>query len=429
MPQELFINPLSAEVQEIISNRPNWITRHGMLLLLLVMGAMAGVCYFIRYPDIVATTARLTSINAPKPVVAVNGGQLVKLLVSEGQVVKMNDAVGYMKSSASHAVILLLQARLATISDVIIHNQTEKLESLFDGYLSPDSLGELQQPYQTFSQALLTFKSYLSHGFYPRKKNMLFSDRQYLEQLLANLEQQKTFQTEDVHLSETTFAANESLKHDKVISEFDYRNEKSKLIGKQLSLPQINASIIGNKSQQHDKEKEIVELENQIAQQKAIFIQAVNTLQSQAEEWCHKYILTAPVDGKVSFATFLQENQQLTSNQTICYINPENSSYFAEMTIPQANFGKIAAGQKVLLKFPAYPSQEFGAVQGTIGFISRIPTDSGYAAKVMLPAGLITNFKKQIQFREGLTASGEIITKDMRLLERFYYSIVGKMTN
>ncbi len=44
----------------------------------------------------------------------------------------------------------------------------------------------------------------------------------------------------------------------------EYRNEKSKLIAKQLSLPQINASIVSNESQQNEKRKEIAELENQI---------------------------------------------------------------------------------------------------------------------------------------------------------------------
>ncbi len=194
-----------------------------------------------------------------------------------------------------------------------------------------------------------------------------------------------------------------------------------------MSIPQINAAIISNQSQQNDKQKEILELENQIAQQKAIFIQALNTLQSQLDEWCKKYILTAPVDGKVSFVGFVQENQHLQANQMLCYINPHNSTYYAEMIIPQTNFGKIAIGQKVLLKFAAYPFQEFGAVNGVIEFIKEQPSDSGYVAKVALPNGLISNYKKRIQYRDGLNAQGEIITNDVRLLQRVYYSVKGRM--
>ena len=92
----------------------------------------------------------------------------------------------------------------------------------------------------------------------------------------------------------------------------------------------------------------------------------------------------------------MQENQQLQANQTICFINPENSAYYAQIVIPQSNFGKVAVGQQVLLKFPAYPFQEYGAVKGKIAFISHIPADSGYLAKVVLTDGLNINYKKQI---------------------------------
>ena len=121
---------------------------------------------------------------------------------------------------------------------------------------------------------------------------------------------------------------------------------------------------------------------------------------------------------------FLQENHQLQNNQVICFVNPENAQYYAEVYIPQTNFGKVKTGQEVLLKFPAYPFQEYGSIKGTIDFISNITTDSGYLAKVILPQGLNTNYKKQIQFRDGLTSQGEIITANMRLLQRFYYSII-----
>ena len=168
-------------------------------------------------------------------------------------------------------------------------------------------------------------------------------------------------------------------------------------------------------------------MENTIAQQKTIFQQALNTFKSQVEDWKKKYLLIAPIDGKVAFATFIQENQQLQASQTICFINPENSEYYAQIIIPQSNFGKAAIGQQVLLKFPSYPFQEYGALKGSINFISHIPTDSGYLAKVVLTDGLNTNYKKQIQYRDGLIAQGEIITKDFRLLQRFYYGIVKQL--
>lgn len=80
--------------------------------------------------------------------------------------------------------------------------------------------------------------------------------------------------------------------------------------------------------------------------------------------------------------------------------------------------------RQVLLNFSSYSFEEYGSVKGAFDFISNIPTDSGYIAKVTLPKGLHTNYKKQVQYREGLIAQGEIITKNMRLLERFYYNML-----
>ncbi len=230
-------------------------------------------------------------------------------------------------------------------------------------------------------------------------------------------------QEEDVGLAKETFEANESLKNDKVISPFDYRNEKSKYIGKAMSIPQINASLINNESSQHEKQKEIAQLENEIVQQKEVFLQALLTLKARLDDWKAVYLLIAPLDGKIAFAGFMQENQQLENNRTVCFINPENTQYYAEVYIPQNNFGKVNTGQKVLLKLPAYPYQEFGSLEGRLDFISDIPTDSGYLAKVSFPKGLQTNYHRAVQYHDGLLAQGEIVTADLKLSDRLINNI------
>jgi len=256
---------------------------------------------------------------------------------------------------------------------------------------------------------------------------MLNNDMVYLQKLHSTLLQQQSLMQQDVSLADTTFKAHEVLRKEKVISAMDYRNEKSKLLAKEISLPQISSSIISNEGMQNEKLKEITELENQIQQQKGIFIQALNTFKSHVEDWKKKYLLIAPVDGTVSFSSFLQENQQLRMGQVICFINPGNSNYYVEALIPQYNFGKIKTGQEVQLKFQAYPYQEFGSVKGKIEFISNIPSDSGYLAKLALPRGLVTNYQKSIQYRTGLSLQADIITDKRRLLERFFSNFRSKL--
>jgi hypothetical protein len=192
---------------------------------------------------------------------------------------------------------------------------------------------------------------------------------------------------------------------------------------KTLAIPQVNAGIISNQNSQHEKAKEILQLENEIAQQKMVFTQALNTLKAQIEDWKKHFLLIAPVDGTIAFTGFVQPNKQLENGVAVCFVNPGNTNYYAEVNIPQVNFGKVSAGQRVLLKLPAYPFQEFGSLEGQLQFINTIPTDSGYLAKVIFPKGLITNYNKPVQYKDGLKAQGEIITADLKLGYRLLNSV------
>jgi HlyD family secretion protein len=411
----------SEVVQEIISRKPDFTQRWAMLLFLLILLLIFAGTWFIKYPDIVSVKATLISVNAPKEIKTKLDGRLIKLNVKEGQQVQAFEIIGLLESRANHYEVIALSKCIDSGQQLLTNNKPEIAAFMCSKqYLH---LGEMQQAFQTFMQAHQLFEQYLSTGFYVQKKTMLQKDMIYLRKLDSNFLKQEVMQKEDLQLSEETFTANEKLKKEKVISAFDYRNEKSKLIGKQLTLPQISSSIINNESEQHSKQKEIAELENQIAQQKNIFNEALNTCKAQLDDWKAKYLLIAPIAGNISFSSFLQENQQLQNNQSICFINPPNSEYYAAVNIPQNNFGKIKQGQKVLLKFSSYPSEEFGSIEGRLDFISHIPTDSGYLAKVVLPAGLITNYNKPLQFRNGLKADGDIITQNMRLIQRFFYQL------
>jgi len=424
-------NALKSEaVQEIVSHKPGFLIRYGITLFFVILISMIATCWFIKYPDLVSSIAKLTSLNAPKPVVCKTDGKLIKLLVKEGTTVNNNDVIGFVESTASHEEVIKLDVALDTMQALLASNKTTEIKNCLAVFSSPTVgggwegvLGELQQPYQSFIQAYTAFANYLQGGFYLQKKALLANDMENLNRLHNNLLQQKEMQQQDIALAQKTFDMNDTLKRYKIISDLEYRNEKSKLLNKISSLPQINNALISNEAQQVEKLKEIKELDNTITQQQTIFQQALNTFKSQVEDWKKRYLLIAPESGTVSYAGFIQENQQLKSNQTVCFINTGNTSYYAEITIPQSNFGKVKTGQEVLLKFNAYPDVEFGSVIGRVDFISGIPTDSGYMARISLPYGLITNYKTNIQYRDGLTANAAIITADMRLLQKFYYNI------
>ena len=64
---------------------------------------------------------------------------------------------------------------------------------------------------------------------------------------------------------------------------------------------------------------------------------------------------------------------------------------------------------------------------GKIDYINTAASDSGFLAKVVLPDDLITNYKKPLLYRNGLFAQADIITENMRLLQRFYYNLARQI--
>ncbi len=414
------------EMEDIISHRPPYFVRWGTIYFFVLLLSLAAISWYIKYPDKVIATAKLNSLHAPQQVIARTDGKLIRILAKENEKVDKGQTLGYIESIADPLSIQKINRQIDTINHLIAESRSEEIVHFFQEekhLYFVDNLGELQTAYEVFMQSFIAYKDYLNNGFYLRKKEMLQDDLRNIRNLYDILIEQKNLLEEDISLSERTFDANKSLSDEKIISPLDYRNEKSKLIAKQLSFPQIKASIVSNEREQNEKQKEIAELENQVVIQKNTFLQALQTIKSQIQEWEFRYELKAPVAGTLAFTGFLQENQELKAGQSLFYVQPDSTCYYAEMLVPQYNFGKVKPAQKVLLKFRAYPFEQYGSVVGKIDNIKPVPTDSGYLAKVGLPDALLTNYGKHLQYTHGLLAEANIITEDMRLLERVYYRI------
>ena len=93
------------------------------------------------------------------------------------------------------------------------------------------------------------------------------------------MQTQKKLGQQDLALAERTFAMNDTLMKQKVISALEYRNEQSKYVNKQQTIPQLTATIIANENGQNDKDKEIAELRNTTLQQKAIFYAGIKHIE------------------------------------------------------------------------------------------------------------------------------------------------------
>lgn len=101
----------------------------------------------------------------------------------------------------------------------------------------------------------------------------------------------------------------------------------------------------------------------------------------------------------------------------------ETQTILAKMKMPPENSGKVKKGQKILIKLAGYPFQEYGHVVSKINSISLIPRENQYTVDAILPSPLITSYKKTLDFHQEMQGQAEIITEDIRLLERVFYQI------
>src|SRR5579871_516425 len=411
-------NSISDEVQELISYKPHWIIRKGNAIFFWVLLLLLAFTWFIKYPDIVKGSLKLSAINAPKLLIAKTEGKLQKLLVSNEQQVVQGQPLAFMQSTADHRQVLNLQKSIYAIEPLITKDSLEIL--LSNPFPLFDELGEIQPYYQDFQNTLKETLQILANGFYQQKKQALQKDLSFLSAIQENIEKQKQLTQQDYELQQKEYAANESLARDKVIAPLELNQNKSKVIVKQQSLQQMSAQLINNEIAAQAKKKEIMELQKFIIDQQQKFSSALLTLKSKTEEWIQHYVIEAPEAGKILFTSFLQENQQIAGGQELFYIQPQQSSYYGQMMASQIGLGKIKPGQKVLIRVESYPSNEFGYLTGIVDYISTVPTPrDSFLIKVDLPKGLKTNYDKTVFFRNNLSAQAEVITDNRRLFDRF----------
>ena len=411
------------EVDELMGQSPAWVVRWGTLVIFTVAAILLSIGWWVRYPDIVPARLVLVAANPPRPVIARTEGRIVRLLTQEGTLVKPGQALAYLESTAIHVEVLALMQQLEVAQRLLRQNRLSELDRL--NLTTYHQLGELQATFQPFAQSYSQLQNYLADGFYQRKMALLTSELGDLQALHQNLLGQQTIQRRDVDLAREEYAIQQTLAAQKVIAPLDLKREESKHIGRQLPFQQVASALINSQLAQRSKQKELIELTRQMREQRDSFGQALNTLQSAVYAWKARYVLSSPVAGKISWLGPLYEELSVKSGQELGQVVPDNSTdqptFTADMRIGQYNFGKVKVGQTVLIKLPSYPFQEYGSLIGRIRSISPIASDTAYRAQVVFPNGLMTTTGQRLTLRNGLVATGDIITDDTRLIEKLFY--------
>ncbi len=408
----------SEEYQEVLGATPNWILRSGITIILLVIIILLIGSWFFKYPDVLNSRVVILTENPPVQLKAYASGKLTHIFYSENQDVQQDSVVAVIENTANLNDIFLISIMLDTLSDIRYFPENIDLK-----------LGELQQTWSGLVRIISSCRNFIEIDYYEQKNKSLTSQINYYNKYYSGLLNQVKIMDKENSLALVQFERDKSLYNDNVIAKIDfekseqtylqqkrnYESSKTSLINTQMQINQLYQQILDNNIQ---KTNELNTYEIQIED-------ALQGFKSQLAKWKQSYLIISPIDGRVSFNKVWFENQSVSAGDLIVTIIPKNEMrIIGKADIPSTGVGKVKPGQTVNIKLDNYPYMEFGMLKAKVKNISLVPitTEQGifYSAEIELNDSILkTNYNKIIPFSQNMTGTAEIITDDLRLLERF----------
>ena len=427
----------SPAVHEILGRPPRWIIRWGITVLLIIIGGIITGTAFFKYPDVITATIEVTTENLPSPLVARATGKLDTLFITDNQIIEKDKYLAVIENPANFDDVIFLKNELCSP----VHSSTSPLIHPFTRPLvhsstcppvhsstSPLTLGELQPAYYQFTKSCQDYEYFIKADYHNQKINAYRKQIAIQQKLEKRAKKQSNISREQLKTQENLFKIDSSLYAKNTIALVEFENAKNLLFqvqqlyentlnsveNIQLNIAQYEHNIFDLQQQEEEKRKELL----------ISLTGAYENLQTQINQWELQYVFKSPVAGKVSLTRQWQPKQNINTGEPFVNIVPlENTSITGRIMLPAQGAGKVKKGQSVNVKFDGFPHMEFGMVRGFVKTISLVPVIVGNEKMTMLevefPEQLTTNYGKTLDFSQEMSGIAEIITEDMRLLDRF----------
>jgi multidrug resistance efflux pump len=424
-----FVELRSEEVQEILGTPPGWLVRWGTTVVLLGFGMMLTAAWFVRYPDVVSADVEITTATPPVEVVARTDGRVAKLLVVDTAYVKANQHLAVLQNTSNYRDVLFLDSCVSTWRNLKVED--------FRTLRLPDSLnlGDLQIDYSNFVRLLGDFQFGRESGNASYRSNVGSIQLQInqLEQSIIFEQKALNRVKEQLRSAEELYGKQKELYEQGITSRVDFEKERTKLADLERQRDQYEDNVL-------EKRREIISLKNNIdkasfGQQESsssastLLINSLNLLHTGIDRWKQSYLLTAPIEGKISL-NGLTVQQFVRMGEQVMTVVPVNAEIIVgRAKLPVIGSGKVQETQRVIIKLDNYPYREFGSITGQVVSKSLVPKDKEYSITIALPITknktLRTSQGKEIAFAQQLQGKAEIVTEDKGFLQRIGEQMKG----
>ena len=409
----------SEELQEVLGAIPNWILRWGITVIGLIVLIMLIGCWFFKYPETISATMILTGNTPPANIIARTSGHLKDLNIQDGQIVKEGDFLGVIENPASTKDMLLLKKQV----ELFVQQQDSVVLPYQDM-----RLGSVQSTYILFLRSLNNYRKFVELNFYPQKIASIKHRIKQYEDYFHGIALQDKITEQQYQLAESQYKRDSLLKEKEILSDQDMDNSTHLFLQSRLLLASSSSSLENLRMQITQLQETLLDTEKQYLDNKISLEAELNTLSIQLmneiETWELNYALVAPISGQLTFTSYWSENQQVAAGGVVFTVVPTDElSLLGKALLPVARSGKVKVEQKVNIYFLNFPDEEFGMVRGLVKKMSLVPVNENYIVEIKFPDGLMTTYKKELPFSQEMTANIEVITEDIRLLERFLFPL------
>lgn len=421
MSEDSKIEIRSGEVQEILGGVPSRLVRYGIAVFAVIFALIVVFSFVFYYPDIIRSNIVVTTENPPATLVARATGKIDRLFVSDKEKVEAGDVIALIENPANYFDILQLETLISDMQPAF-----DTLNFTPDIFLRKAlQLGPVQENYSDFLTKFEELREFTQRNFYTLREESLQEQLKNARILYDRMWEQKVAVDREYQIKQNNYERQKKLVAGEVIATTELESAESEMLSKKSQLDGIRSDLAQKQIDINELEQKIIENEQDYhdlkIQYESALLEAFNNLKSASSDWFLTYLLRSPIDGTVSFNKFYAENQNISAGDRAFTIVPDDlGEVIGKVELPVRGSGKVKEGFDVNVKFDNYPYMEFGMVRGKVKNVSLVPEDNFYMVEVEFPNGLVTNYNHTLQMQNQLAGQAEIITENLRLIQRFF---------
>jgi multidrug resistance efflux pump len=411
----------SEEVRDILSHPPKAIFKWGSTILLLFIIVLGFISYFIKYPDIVTTQVIITTQNPPEKLVARTSGKIAALLVADRAEVLPKTALAIIENTANYNGVLKLKSCIDSVS-IDLEQFNFPIEKF-----AVSQLGEIQNAFTLFEKDYIAYDLNRDLKPYSIEKTAQGLETNQLKERLLLTQQQYQISQNELQLKKQELERFKKLYDKGVIAAQEWESKNLDFLQTEKNVRNISSQLSQIRSSINDLNRNsgntrINESKDNINLLRN-GMQSFTQLKKAINDWELMYVLQSSIKGQVSFMQIWVKNQTINVGEQVFTIVPtDNKNYIAKVKASAQNSGKIKVNQTVNIRLANYPDREFGIIKGKVKSISLTPDKEGtLLLDVSLPNGIETSYDKKMIFQQETSGTADIVTQDLRLIERLLY--------